>query len=193
VELIAEARRRSALAGHGCQAELVHEAREGRAELDLSAACPDGRGREPGKREPRIRAVRKTHRRRRVHVESEPTVDALELVWVWTFVGPAVGESVWGIGDRVGRVAGRDSLSPIPQHEAEGASRSGLIGLDRERFLGELRRLRASLADGDRKSLPTALPILSPGSGRGVPNSPAQDLPEAMRTVVSCRDPVRVT
>jgi hypothetical protein len=58
-------------------------------------------------------------RRRRVHVEGEAAVDALELVRVWTFVGPAVGES---------------GLDENPGHEAEGASGARLLGFDLERL-----------------------------------------------------------
>jgi len=91
---------------------------------------------------------------------------------VWTFVGPAVGKS---------------RLDEDPGHEAEGAGSAGFLGFDRERLLGELRCLRGAATDGDRKSLPAALPILSPGRVRGVSKGPTQDLPEAMRTVVSTR------
>ena len=63
---------------------------------------------------------------------------------------------------------GQSSLDEDPRHEAEGAGSAGLLGLDREGFLSEL-------------------PGLGELFGTGVPNGPLQDLPEAIRTVVSTR------
>ena len=63
---------------------------------------------------------------------------------------------------------GERSLDEDSGHEAEGAGNSSLLGFDLERFLGELLGFRAPF-------------------GRGVPNGPLQDFPEAMRTVVSTR------
>ncbi len=63
---------------------------------------------------------------------------------------------------------GERGLDEDSGHEAEGAGSASLLGFDLERFLGELLGLGAPF-------------------GRGVPNGPLQDLPEAMRTVVSTR------
>ena len=63
---------------------------------------------------------------------------------------------------------GQSSLDEDPRHEAEGAGSARFSSFDLERFPGELLGLGAPF-------------------GRGVPNGPLQDLPEAMRTVVSTR------
>jgi len=62
----------------------------------------------------------------------------------------------------------KSGLDKDPRHEAEGTGRASLLGFNRERFLREFQGLAAAL-------------------GLGVPNGPLQDLPEAMRTVVSTR------
>jgi hypothetical protein len=63
---------------------------------------------------------------------------------------------------------GEGSLDEDPGHEAEGAGSAGVLGFDFECFLRELLGPCAAI-------------------GRDVPNGPVQDLPEAMRTVVSTR------
>jgi hypothetical protein len=63
---------------------------------------------------------------------------------------------------------GKSRLDEDSRQEAEGADGASFLGFDLERFLGELLGLGAPF-------------------GRGVPNGPLQDLPEAMRTVVSTR------
>ena len=68
----------------------------------------------------------------------------------------------------VGPTVGQSGLDEDAGHEAEGASSARFFGFDRECFLGEFLGL-------------------APSFGRGVPNGPLQDLPEAMRTVVSMR------
>ena len=69
----------------------------------------------------------------------------------------------------MGPAVGESGLDEDPGHEAKGAGSASLLGFDLECFLSELLGLGATL------------------SGTGVPNGPLQDLPEAMRTVVSTR------
>jgi hypothetical protein len=68
----------------------------------------------------------------------------------------------------VGPAVGEGGLDEDAGHETEGAGCAGFLGLDLERFLSEFLGLGAL-------------------SGTGVPNGPAQDLTEAMRTVVNTR------
>ena len=93
-------------------------------------------------REPRVRAVGKPDRRRRVYVESEAAVDALELM----AARPAVGES------------GQDE---DPGHEAESSDRAGLLGFDFERFLSELlgsgTAFGGGVPNGPLRDLPEAM------------------------------------
>jgi hypothetical protein len=70
-------------------------------------------------------------------------------------------------------------LDEDPSHEAEGAGDARLLDFDGERFLSELLGLGAAPRDG-RESRPFSI-------GKRVPTSLLQDLPEAMRTVVSTR------
>ncbi len=143
MELIAQTQRRSALAGDWREAELVHEAGERGVKLDLASPSADGFGREPSEREPRVGAIRQPDRRRRVPVEGEATVDALELVGL----GLAVGER---------------GLDQDSGHEAEGAGRARFLGLDRKRFLSELLGLGAAafglgVPNGPVQDLPEAM------------------------------------
>ena len=111
VELIGEAELGAAAAGDGGEAELVHEGGEGRTEVEVAAAGADGLGGEPGEDEARVGAVGEADGRRRVHVEAEAAVDALELVGA----GAAVGQG---------------GLDEDPGHEAEGVGGAGVLGFD---------------------------------------------------------------
>jgi hypothetical protein len=59
--------------------------------------------------------------------------DALELVRVWTFMGPTVGEG---------------GLDEDPSHEAEGAGGAGFLGFDLERFPSEFAALLVTRNSG---------------------------------------------
>ena len=80
---------------------------------------------------------------------------------------------------RLRPAVGQSGLDEDPGHEAESAGGAGFFSLDFERFLRELLGLGAA-PKGGRESRPFSI------TG-GVPNGPLQNLPEAMRTVVSTR------
>ena len=116
MKLIAQALGRAAFACDWSQTQLMHEAAEFRAEVELGASGAQGLGVQPSQNETGVGSVGQASRAWCAHIESDTTVDALELMVPRT----TVGES---------------RLNEESRHEAQGTGRSSIedVGAENRR------------------------------------------------------------